>query len=193
MVSQWVLLLDGVKGSVFLLVSKGVLDGVGVDDLGNISIGQDSSVEMISSLFLSSESVASEDLVEGLEGRFSPDDESSEMTSWGQLSQVKSMNIADFNTWDVSDGSEESDVLVVIDEEWTSLKSVSSVSELTLSWSDRFGVDNSFNIIVGTEFLEEFNDVLGLFNTFDLIINNQRKIGDSIDSVTSGKNERSQS
>jgi hypothetical protein len=56
-VLQWVLLLDGVEGLVFLLVSDGRLDRVGVDDLGDISVGEDSSVEMISSLFLSSESV----------------------------------------------------------------------------------------------------------------------------------------
>jgi hypothetical protein len=56
-VLQWVLLLDRVKSLVILLVSDGRLDGVGVDDLGDISVGEDSSVEMISSLFLSSESV----------------------------------------------------------------------------------------------------------------------------------------
>ena len=75
-VSQGVLLLDGVKNLVFSLVSDDGLDGIGVDDLGNIGVSQDGSVEVISALFLTSESVAAEDLVEGLESRFSPDDES---------------------------------------------------------------------------------------------------------------------
>lgn len=192
-VFQWVLLLDGVEWGVVLSVSNNALDGIGVDDLGNISVGQDGSVEMISSLFLSGESVASEDLVEGLEGRFSPDDESSDVTTWGELSQVESVDIADFNAWDVSDGLEEGGVFVVVDEEWSLSESVSSVSELTLSWSDGLGVDDSFNIIISTESLEESNDFLGLGSTFDLVINDQRKVGDVVDSVTSGKDERSDS
>lgn len=192
-VSQWVLLLLGVDGSVFSLVSKSTLDGVGVDDLGNIGIGQDSSMEVISTLFLAGESVASEDLIKGLESRFSPDDESSEVTTGSQLSKVKSVDVGDFDTWDVSDGSEESDVFVVVDEEGTSLESVSSVSELTLTRSDGLRVDDSFNILISTESLEEGDDVLGLFNTFDFIVNNQRKVGDSIDSVTSGEDEGSNS
>ncbi len=75
-VSQGVLLLDGVEDLVLSLGSDDGLDGIGVDDLGNIGVSQDSSVEVISALFLTSNSVRTEDLVEGLESRFSPDDES---------------------------------------------------------------------------------------------------------------------
>ena len=193
LVSQWVLLLDGVEWSVVSSVSDNALDGIGVDDLSDISVGQDGSVEMISTLFLSSESVRSEDLVEGLEGRFSPDDESSEVTTWGELSQVESVDIADFNAWDVSDGLEEGSVFVVVDEEWALSESVSSVSELTLSWSDGLGVDDSFNIIISTESLEERDDFLGLGNTFELIIDDQWEVWNVVDSVTSGKDEWSDS
>jgi len=192
-VSQWVLLLDGVKSLVASLVSDGTLDGIRVDDLGNIGVSQDGSVEVISALFLTSESVATEDLIKGLEGRFSPDDESSEVTTGSQLSQVKSVDVGDFNTGDVSDGSEEGGVFVVVDEEGTSTESVSSVSELTLTSSNSLAVGNSFNIFVGTESLQESNDVSGLFNTFELVIDDQRKVGDVANSVTSGKNERSDS
>ena len=80
-VLQWVLLLLRVEGSVFLLVSNNRLDGIGVDDLGNIGVSQDSSVEVISALGLTGVSVGTEDLIKGLEGRFSPDDESSEVTT----------------------------------------------------------------------------------------------------------------
>lgn len=192
-VGQGVLLLDSVEDSVFSLVSDGALDGIGVDDLGNIGVSQDGSVEVISALFLSSKSVASEDVVEGLESRFSPDDESTEVTTGGELSEVKSVDVGDFNTGDVSDGSDEGGVFIVVDEKGTSSESVSSVSELTLTSSDGSGVGDSFNIFVGTESLQESNNVSGLFNTFDLVINDQRKVGDVVDSVTSGENEGSDS
>lgn len=192
-VFQWVLLLLGVKRSVFSLVSDDALDGIGVDDLCDIRVGQDGSVEVVASLFLGSNSVGTEDFVKGLEGRFSPDDESSEVTTRSQLSQVKSVDVADFNTWDVFDSSEEGDVFVVVDEEWALSESVSSVSELTLTSSDDLSVGNSFNIFVSTESLQESNDISGLLDTFELVIDNQRKVGDSTDSVASSQDKGSQS
>jgi len=176
-----------VEGSVLLLVSDGALDGIGVDDLSNIGVGEDSSVEVISGLALGSNSVSTEKFIEGLESRFSPDDESSEVTTGSELSKVKSVNVSDFNTGKVSNSSEESDVLVAVDKEGSSSESVSSVSELTLTRSNNLSVGNSFNIFVGTESLQESNGILSLFNTFEFIINNQRKIGDILDSVTSGE------
>lgn len=192
-VGQWILLLLGVDWLVFFTVSDGALDSIRVDDLCDIRVGQDSSVEVVSGLFLGSNSVGTEDLVKGLEGGLSPDDESSEVTTWSQLSKVKSVDVADFNSWDVSDGSKESDILVVVDKEWAFTKPVSSVSELALTGSNDLGVGDSFNIFVGTEFLQEGNDVSGLLDTFDLVVDNQRKVGDSTDSVASGQDKRGQS
>jgi len=189
-VLQWVLLLLGVHWLVLSTVSDGALNGIRVDDLSNVRVGQDGSVEVVASLFLSGNSVSTEDLVKGFEGRFSPDDESSEVTTRSKLSQVESVNVADLNAWDVSDGSEESDVLIVVDEEWTFTESVSSVSELALTGSNDLSVGNSFNIFVGTESLQEGNDVSSLLNTLELVIDDQRKVGDSADSVTSCQDER---
>ena len=75
-VVQWVLLLLGVDGLVFLSVSDGSLDGIRVDDLGNIGVGEGGSVQVVAALFLASESVRTEDLVKSLESGFTPDDES---------------------------------------------------------------------------------------------------------------------
>jgi len=148
-----VLLLLGVKGLVFLLVSDGALNGVGVDDLSDISVGKDGSVEVVSGLTLGSVSVGTEEFIEGLEGRFSPDDESSEVTTGSELLKVKSVDVGDFNTGEVSNSSEEGDVFVAVDKEGTSSESVSLVSELTLTRSDNLSVGNSFNIFVSTESL----------------------------------------
>jgi hypothetical protein len=190
-VSQGVLLLDSVESSVLSLVSDGRLDGIGVDDLGDVGVGQDGSVEVISALFLASDSVASEDVIKRLESGFSPDDESTEVTTGSQLSEVKSVDVGDFNTGEVSDGSGEGGVFIVVDEKGTSSEIVSSVSEFTLTSSDGLGVGNSFNIFVSTESLQEGNDVSSLFNNFELVIDDQRKVGDVVNSVTSGEDEGS--
>jgi len=183
--------LGRVKGLVFLLVSDSALDGIGVDDLSDIGVGKDGSVEMVSSLALGSVSVATEEFIKGLEGRFSPDDESSEVTTGSELLKVKSVDVGDFNTGKVSNSSEEGDVFVAVNKEGTSSESVSLVSHLTLTSSDGLGVGNSFNIFVGTDSLQESNGILSLFDTFDLVIDNQRKHGDVLDSVTSGEDKRS--
>lgn len=192
-VLQWVLLLLGVEGLVFLSASDGGLDGIGVDDLGNIGVGEGGSVQVVAALFLAGDSVRTEDLVEGSESGFTPDDESAEMTTGGELLKVKSVDVADFNTGDVSDGSDEGDVFVVENEKGTSSETVSLVSELTLTSSDGLGVDNSFDVFVGTESLQQSDGISGLFNTFDLVFDDQRKVGDVGDSVTSSHNEGSHS
>ena len=110
--------------------------------------------------------------------------EITEVTTWSQLSQVKSVDVADFNSWDVSNSSEEGDVLVVVDKEGTFTESVSSVSELSFTSSDGLGVGDSFDVFVSTESLQEGDNISGLFDTFDLIIDNQWKVGDSANSVT---------
>lgn len=192
-VLQWVLLLLGVDGLVLFSVSDGGLDGIGVDDLGNVGVGEGGSVQVVAALFLASDSVRAEDLVKSSESGFTPDDESAEVTTGGELLKVKSVDVADFNTGDVSDGSDEGDVFVVVNEKGTSSKAVSLVSELTLTSSDGLGVGNSFNIFVGTESLQQSNGVSGLFNTFDLIFEDQRKVGDVGDSVASSHDEGSNS
>lgn len=190
-VVQWVLLLLGVEGLVFSSASDSSLDGIGVDDLGNVGVGEGGSVQVVAALFLTSESVRTEDLVKGSESGFRPDDESAEVTTGGELLKVKSVDVADFNTGDVSDSSDEGDVFVVVNKERTSSESVSLVSELTLTSSDGLGVFNSFDIFVGTESLQQGNGISGLFNTFDLIFDDQRKVGDVGDSVASSHDEGS--
>jgi len=152
-VLQGVLLLDDVNRLVGLLVSDSALDGVGVDDLSDIGVGKDGSVEVVSSLTDGSVSVATEEFIKSLEGRFSPDDESSEVTTGSELLKVKSVDVGDFNTGDVSNSSEEGDVFVAVDKEGSSSEVVSLVSKFTLTSSDGLGVGNSFNIGVGTDSL----------------------------------------
>lgn len=61
------------------------LNLVRVDDSGEISAGHHASVKLISTLFNTLLSVGSEDLVEVIEGILGEDDESAEVTTWGEL------------------------------------------------------------------------------------------------------------
>lgn len=165
-VGQRISLLNVVGDGVLLLVSDGSLDFVGVDDSSQIWVGDFVSWEDVSLFLFSSEFVGSENVVEFLEGIFSPDDESSDVSSWGKLEKVKSADVSDFNTWDVSQGLEEWDVLSTVDDQWSSSGSVSSVSELSSSGSDSFGIDDLLNVVPGTN---EFQESDGFSGSFDFL------------------------
>lgn len=103
--------------------------------------------------------------------------------------KVKSVDVADINTLDVSDSSDEVDVFVAVDNEGSSSDLQSLISELSLSWSNGDGFGDSVDIIKSTDLLEEGKGVLGLFNSFNLIIDNEWESWDVLDLVTSGENE----
>ena len=81
------------------------LNLIGVNDSGEVSAVHHVSVENVSTLFNVSSAVVSEDTVEGLEGVLGPDDESAEVTTGGELEEVKSVNVDEVDTWEVSGGS----------------------------------------------------------------------------------------
>jgi len=181
--------LGFVVSRVVLGSSDDRLDLVGVDDLGNVGVGEDGSVESVTVLLLRAESVCSEDLVQGLEGGFGPDDESAEVTTWGELFKVESADVADVDSGNVSDGLDELDVFVGVDEERSSSEFESLGSALALSGSGGLGFDASFDVFPSTDSLEESDGILGLFNGFDLVFNDAGNVGDGGESVSSGQNE----
>lgn len=85
------------------------------------------------------------------------------------MSNVKSVNVEEINTRDVSDGSLEALALVITNNERTSSVLESSVSELTLTSSDLLGVSNSEDILSNSESLEDLASFLGLSNAVDAV------------------------
>ena len=109
---------------------------VRVNDSGEISAGHQRSVEHIPSLLDSFNSIASEDSVQLRESILGPDNESAQMTAWGQLQKVQSMHIASVNTWEISSSSLHKVVFISIYNEWSLSHDISTVSHLSMSNSD---------------------------------------------------------
>lgn len=188
-VVEWVLVL-GEALSLEDLFSERRLDFIRVDDSSEIWVGNDGSWEDVVRLDLRSGFVASEDGVELLEGILGPDDESSQMTSWGELQEIESVNRGGFNSWKISEGLGDGG-FIVVNNEWSSSLSVSSVSHFSLSSSDVVRSLSLFNISVGSQSFQESNSLGGLVNSVDgLVVNNQRNFWNSFDSVSSGQNQR---
>ena len=133
LVGKWVL-LGLVMGSDRLSdLSELGLNLVRVDDSGKIGAGHNVSLEMVSRLLEGLVSVGSENGGEGLEGIGGENDESSKVSTWGELEDVKSVDVASVNTWEVSGGILDSLRLLGVDNEWSLSHDVSGVSVFTSS------------------------------------------------------------
>ena len=122
------------------------LDLVRVDDSGEISASHHASVELIATLFDTLLSVGSEDLVEVSEGILGEDDESAEVTTWGKLKQVKSVDAASIDSREVSGGSLEEGVLVSVNEEGTLSQHKTRVSHLVLTSTGASALADSLEV-----------------------------------------------
>jgi hypothetical protein len=189
LVGEWVLLGLVVDSDGSSLSSELGLNLVGVDDSGKISAGHHVSVEGISGLLNGVSGVGSEKFVKMSEGSLGEDNESSEVTTWGELDDVKSTDVADIDSWQISGGSSNLNTLIVIDDEWSLLQDVLGVSIFTLSVSERFMVSHFVEVVTNSEVVESGDERLGVWNVE--AVENEWELWDVLDLMTSGHHERS--
>ena len=101
-----------VELGVLLLGSDDGLDFVGVDESGQVGVLEEGSLEDVSLLADSGGGQGAENVVESLEGGFGPDDESAEVASGGELEEVESVDVADFDSGNVAGGLGDQSVFV---------------------------------------------------------------------------------
>jgi len=186
---------DGIPlhGAVFdlsLLGSEMRLDFLRIDQTTQIGVGESNSGKSESDFELRTLFVSSIDLVELLESALGPNNKSSEMTSGSELEEVQSLNAAELHTGDVTESSQESGLLIV-DDQGTSAFDVSPVPHLTTTSSDFLRVDNSLNIGIGVEGLQDSDGSLGLLNRVDGVVgDDEGNFGDLIYPVTASEDQR---
>lgn len=202
-------LIEGVKSVHESAVAKRVLLGavvnsrrslgsaelslnlVRVDDSGEVSAVHDIAVKDVSALFNVGSAVVAEDTVEGSEGITGPDDEATDVTTRGELEEVKSVDIDEVNTGEVSGGSLDILILLTVDDQGASAENVSGISHLAVAGSDLLGVSGSLHVLTSTNVSKGAEESLGGINVEG--VNNEGKLGNVHDSVASGDNERSDS
>jgi hypothetical protein len=172
------------------------LNFIGVYDSPNVSIsdysGRDSESRLLVAISLS----CSKDVIEFFKSTLSPDDKSANMTSRSKLEEVKSINIAEINTLDVTEGAGEGLVtsLFVVDKKRSSTLYIASVTGLTLTTSDSFGGSHSLQLVRYSESLEKSNSILSFRDGINISISyNQGNFSYSLNSVATSQNEWSKS
>jgi hypothetical protein len=188
-VFEGIFLLDFVSNEVGGFGSDDGLDFIGVDDSGEVGIFHSVSLELVTSFFRGVLSDGSEESIQSLEGRLGPDAESSNLTTGGQLFKRKSVNIGDFDSGDVSEGLDEFDVFVGVNDEGSFSDSVSSVSHFSFSGSESFGVNNFLDVFINSKSLEELDGIFGFFIRFDSVFDDEGNFGDLFGSVSSGEHK----
>lgn len=192
LVLEWVLLQNvGTLLSWLTSWSNNSLDFRRVDDSGNIRVGQDVGWQGVARLG-GGNSLGTPDGVQLGESRLGPDDESTNVSTWGQLQQTKGGDVSSLDTWDVSEGLDQT-VVLTVDNQWTTSLDVTSASELTLTSSELLGLDDLDNVGVSTNSLQDSNSLLGLGDLLNVRGDNQWDLWNLLNSVTSGQNERSNS
>jgi len=116
-VLEGVLLLDIVEDNVLSGGSDNGLDFVTVNKSGQISVGHEGSLKVVSLLFNSGLSERTENAVQSVESGGSPDNESTHLSSGGELFKVKSVDVRGFDSRDVSEGLDEFNVFISINDE----------------------------------------------------------------------------
>lgn len=167
------------------------LDLVRVNDSGEVSAGHHVSSELEAALLDSSLSVGSEDIVELLEGILGEDDESSEVTTGGELEEVESVNRADVNSGEVAGGSLDGGVLVSVHDQGSLGEGEAGASVLALAGSGSLGVADTGEVTVNTDGVEALEESGGLLGVE--AVNNKGELGDVVDGVTSGHDQGSAS
>jgi hypothetical protein len=192
LVGERVLLVLAVSADVVLDVSEDGLDRVGVDDSGDISALHDGSVDSVTLLLSGVLVEVTEDLLEGGETTLGEDEESTEVTTRGELEDVESVNIADIDTGDVSSGLGELSIGIIVDDEGTLGHDVSGSSELADTNSGVAGVLDLEELVTGTELGEGIEEILGLGGGVETV-DDKGELRDVVDLVATGHHERSAS
>ena len=165
------------------------LNLIGVDDSGEIGAVHHVLLEVVSTLFDSSLVEGSEDGVKSGESILGEDNESSEVTTRGELEEVKSVDGASVNTHQVTGGSLEERVLISVDEEGSLSDDEAGASHLTGSVSGSLGFSSADEVVVGTNLVKGLEKSTGALNVKR--VDNKREFGDGLNGVTSGLNKRS--
>jgi len=135
------------------------LDFISLEDSLKISVGENGSWH--GEALLVSRRV---DSVKSLESLGGVDGESSNVATWGELEEVKLVDWEEGNAGDVSHGLDDT-VVVLVNDERTSLLDSSSVSHLSSAGSESSSFLDSVDIIDGADLSEDGDGSLGLLES----------------------------
>jgi len=129
------------------------------------------------------------DLVKKGKGTLGPDDKAAKMSTRGELEEVESLYVGELDAREVAECLYDAVVLVIDDERATAL-AVTAVAHLSLSGAELARIRDLDDIGVCINALQEGYGFLCLLEGLDVGGDNERNLGDLLNAVTAGENER---
>ena len=131
----------------------------------------------------------SEDVVELLESILGENDKSADVTTWSELEEVQSGDVASVDTWEDPGGLLDGGVVVTVDNKRASLEGEAAITELTLTVAELLGGAGAVEVTTNTDVAEGLEEIGGLIVGEG--VNDERELWDIIDDVTTGLDEGS--
>ena len=120
--------------------------------------------------------------IESFEGIFSENQESANMSAWGESENVQVVDVEDLDTWDVSKGSDDT-VVLSVDDGWSKFLNVFSVSRFTSAGSHSSGGVDSFDIVPSAELLQKIDCLFCFFVFLSSVADDQWDFWNFVDFV----------
>lgn len=188
---------DGALGdSATLNWSQNGLDLRAVDELAEVSLLDEGRREEEVLLEGGGLGGGAVDLLQGSKGSGGPDNEATEVATWGELEEVQAVDGAGLNTGQVAESK--SEILAVllggVDDERTTSLAMAASSDLTLTGTGLLGKLDFLGICAGTDGLEELEGCGGLYDSTvgeGGARDDEGNLGDGGDTVTAGEEKRS--
>lgn len=127
-------------------------------------------------------------VVQLVESAFGENNQSSEVTTWSKLDNVKSVNVASIDSWKILGSSLDISGIVSVDDEWSLSQDVFRVSVFTSSISEALLSSNLGKIFTNSKAVECGDEGFAVWGIE--LINNKWQFWDSCNLVTSGHDER---
>jgi hypothetical protein len=197
LVDERVLLLDGTTAGDGVTTGsvERALDLRAVDETGEVGLGDDVGGEEEVALESRGLGGGAVDVIKGLESGGGPDDEAAEVTTRGELEEVKGGDGAGLDTGDVAETNDEllAVDLGVVDDQGATALAVAAATELALTGTELLGLLGLVDFGTGTNGAEQRDGGGGLGHgggLEELGVDNERDLRDGHDLVTAGEEER---
>lgn len=184
------ILLELVAADLHLCGVDDGLDLVGVNHASDVTTAHAVTGKLESGLELGGARVGSEKLVELVESRLHPDAEASDVTTRSKLKEVKAVDVNQFDSGEVLEGTLHSLGLVGVHDKGSTAHGVATVTHLSLSTTDIARLLRLDDVSGGSESLESLHGLLRLVDGGELVADDERNLGNVVDLVSAGHHKR---
>merc|ERR1719259_1463043 len=186
-VLQWIALESRPFGSL-LLGPQSPLDLLALQQLGQIRVGQHRLGQIIAGLERRGLSPSAVKRIQLTQSGFRPDAESPHVTARCQSPQIQFLHVQQRNARDIPEGLADA-IVAVVDDARARPHDAAAIPHLALARAETLAGADFLHVLPGLDLTEESDGFFGLLKTLDLVVDDQRHLGNLFDLVSLGHDQ----